>query len=337
VKIFITGVAGFLGSHLAGALAKQGHTVRGLDNLIGGDRENIPEGVSFAQADIQDIPFLLSAFEDIDVVYHCAALPHEGLSVFSPKLITDSVFGGSMSVMSAACEMRVKRVINMSSMARYGNCGGAADAPFNETDPAIPVDPYGVAKLAAEDAMTILGKVHGVHVIHCVPHNIIGPNQKYDDPYRNVVSIFINKMLRGERPIVYGDGSQVRCFSYVEDDLQVMLQMLDAEVPHGSIWNVGPDEEAITIRDIGTLLGEVLEVKWDPEYVPDRPQEVRIAFCLADKIRAQFGYKTEWTLRDALYSMVAAIKKRGPKPFDYHLPLEIVNEKTPRTWVEKRI
>ncbi len=113
--------------------------------------------------------------------------------------------------------------------------------------------------------------------------------------------------------------------------------MLTRDIPHGSIWNVGPDEQPVTIAELGQMLGEVLEVKWDPEFVPDRPQEVRNATCLADKIRKEFGYQTEWNLRDALYSMAAAIKKRGPKPFAYHLPLEIVNEKTPRTWVDKRI
>ena len=200
---FITGVAGFLGSHLAERLLKDGHRVIGVDNLIGGYMDNIPHGVEFYAHDCADRDFLAKIMKDVDVVYHCAATAYEGLSVFSPHLVTHNTYGITVSVLSAAIQNKVKRFIQCSSMARYGT---QPTVPFTEDMQPLPQDPYGIAKYAAELTVRELCETHGMEYVIAVPHNIIGPRQKYDDPYRNVASIMINLMLQNRQPVIYGDG-----------------------------------------------------------------------------------------------------------------------------------
>ena len=140
----------------------------------------------------------------VDVVCHAAAYAHEGLSTFSPKLICSNNVTGSTSVFTAAIKNKVKRIVYCSSMARYGDIM----TPFKESDRVNPVDPYGVSKVAAENILKILSKSHGIEYNIAVPHNIIGPKQRYIDPYRNVASIMINLILQDRQPTIYGDGEQ---------------------------------------------------------------------------------------------------------------------------------
>jgi UDP-glucose 4-epimerase len=168
-----------------------------------------------------------------------------------------------------------------------------------------------------------------------VPHNIIGARQKYDDPFRNVAAIMINLMLQGRQPIIYGDGEQKRSFSFYQDCVNPLIKM--GTEPHAAaqVINIGPDEEFVTINELAKIIAEIIDFKLDPVYMPDRPQEVRLASCSAAKARKLLDYKTTTGLRAGLLDMVEYIRERGPKPFTYHLDLEIVNEKTPRTWKER--
>ena len=170
-----------------------------------------------------------------------------------------------------------------------------------------------------------------------VPHNIIGPREKYDDPYRNVASILINKMLRGEQPIIYGDGSQKRCFSFIEDDLNPLVKMAFQNNVVGEIINIGPDEEFITINELAKKIADLIGFDLKPIYLKDRPQEVKLANCSADKARRLLDYKTNYKLDDGLKEIIDYIKNRGTKKFKYHLDLEIINELTPKSWTEKLI
>ena len=207
MRVFISGIAGFLGSHLADQFLQDGHEVVGCDSLIGGELDNVPSDAEFYQYDCCYRNSMLKITKDCDIVYHTAATAYEGLSVFSPHLITQNIVTGSVALFSAAIENKVKRIIFCSSMARYGT----NQVPFLESFTPNPQDPYGIAKVAAENILKNLCEVHGVEYVIAVPHNIIGPRQKYDDPYRNVASIMINLMLQNRQPIIYGDGKQKRC------------------------------------------------------------------------------------------------------------------------------
>ena len=140
---------------------------------------------------------MVNNLKGYDIVYHCAATAHEGLSVFSPNFITKNIYQASVAVMTASIVNNVKKFIFCSSMARYGN----QKTPYAESMTPKPEDPYGIAKVAAEDTLKLLSEVHGMNYNIAVPHNIVGPNQKYDDPFRNVMSIFINRNLQGNHQL----------------------------------------------------------------------------------------------------------------------------------------
>jgi UDP-glucose 4-epimerase len=331
IKVFISGVAGFLGSHLADAHTQKGDQVVGCDNMIGGDLHNLPEGIQFEEEDCGNVEAMKPLLTDVDLVYHCGAIATEGLSVFSPAIIAKHVYENTAGLLAAAASKNVKRFVYCSSMARYGQ----GKAPFHEDQTPAPVDPYGIAKYAGELLVRNVSETHGMEHVIAVPHNIVGPRQKYDDPYRNVASIMINRMLQGKQPIIYGDGGQRRSFSFVQDCVDPLLEMGVQPGLSGEVINIGPDEESATINELAQLLAELLSFDLKPIYVPDRPREVRDATCSAEKARKLLGYKTKVSMRDGLVSMIEWIRAQGPKPFEYHLPIEIDSPLVPTTWRDR--
>jgi UDP-glucose 4-epimerase len=330
--VLISGVAGFLGSHLADAFLADGWEVVGVDNLMGGYRDNVPPGVAFHHADCNDLARMRALMDGVDVVYHCAATAYEGLSVFSPHFVTQNVVTSTTGMMSAAIASRVRRFVFTSSMARYG----ANAVPFTEDLEPRPLDPYGIGKLAAEMLVRNLAETHGIEWVVAVPHNIIGPRQKYDDPYRNVAAIFINLLLQGRRPVViYGDGSQKRCYSFVSDVVAPLRQMATDPACAGQVINVGPDDEFVSVLELAKLIARLLGVPLQTEFLPPRPREVALANCSAAKARALLGYRPRVSLEEGLREMIAWIRARGPRPFLHHVPVEIVSNALPKTWSPK--
>ncbi len=333
MKIYITGIAGFLGSHLAKRLKSLGHEVSGNDNLILGELENLPENTQVDKTDCCNFDEMVKNLKGYDIVYHCAATAHEGLSVFSPNFITKNIYQASVSVITASIVNKVKKFIFCSSMARYGN----QKAPFNENMTAKPEDPYGIAKVASEETLKLLSEVHGINYNIAVPHNIVGPNQKYDDPFRNVMSIFINRNLQSQPSIIYGDGMQQRCFSYIDDVIFCLEKLaLDKNI-NKEIINIGPDEETTTVLELSKLVANETGYNGSPIFVKDRPKEVKFASCSSEKARKLLNYKTKTSLKDSIKLTADFIRKRGVKKFNYNLPLEIDSEITPETWKNKII
>ena len=332
-KVLVTGVAGFLGSHLAEQLTKMNHQVVGVDNMSGGYEDNVPNGIKFFNFDCCDLKKMNNIMKGIDVVYHCAATAHEGLSVFSPFEITKNNFLASVSVFTAAVQNKVKRIIFCSSMARYGD----QQTPFTEDMNPKPVDPYAISKVASENVLINLCDLNNIEWVIAVPHNIIGPRQKYDDPFRNVVSIMINRILQNKPPIIYGDGEQKRCFSYIDDCLSCLIPMLNQKNLNKQIINIGPDEEFVTINKVSEICSNITGSNLKPIYKKDRPREVKNASCSASKARKLLNYKTKTNLRNGIIKTYDYIKKRGSKPFEYHINLEIKNELTPEVWLKKEL
>jgi UDP-glucose 4-epimerase len=251
--------------------------------------------------------------------------------VFSPNFITKNIFQASVSTISAAIACGVKRFVYCSSMARYGN----QPTPFKETDTPMPVDPYGIAKVAGEQVLKTLCETHGMEWNIAVPHNIVGPRQRYDDPFRNVMSIMINRNLQGKPAIIYGDGEQTRCFSYIDDCIYCLEKLALDKTIIDEIVNIGPDEGTITINQLVKLIATECSFTGDPEYYPARPCEVKDAMCSSNKARTMLNYQTLVDIKIAVKATADWIRARGAKPFDYSFPLEIINDKTPKTWKDR--
>jgi UDP-glucose 4-epimerase len=332
MKVFITGIAGFLGSHLAKLCIDKNYEVIGCDTLFGGDIKNIKDlNIEFHKIDCSDLELMTSAMKGTDVLCHAAAFAHEGLSNVSPKLVCENNVVGSVSAFTAGIRAKVKRIVYCSSMARYGNI----PTPYSEDAVPKPNDPYGISKLAAEDILKVLCRTYNVEYNIAIPHNIIGPNQKYDDAFRNVASIMINLILQNRAPTIYGDGSQKRCFSDIDDCITCMDKlMFDPEIKSQTI-NIGPDEEFISINELYGLISNKLHFNKDPIYDQKRPNEVSEAICSSDRARKILSYKTEISLSDSLDKIIHHIKSEGPKKFQYNYNLEIDSELTPKTWLKK--
>jgi len=328
----ITGVAGLLGSHLARRMLELGHEVYGIDNLIGGYYDNIPKDIEFIRADTGDYDKMVRLTKGIDIVYHAACIATEGFSVFSPNLITKNTYQNTISVASASIKNKVKRFVYCSSMARYGM---QDIVPFTEDMIPRPQDPYGIAKYAAELTIQNLSETHGMEYNIAVPHNIIGPGQKYNDPYRNVVGIMINRMLQDKQVYIYGDGSQKRCFSFVQDAVHCLEKIgLDDSI-NGEIINIGPDDNFISINELYETLSCLMNIDRDPIFTAGRPKEVHLANCSADKARQLLNYNEQTPLTIGLQSMIDFITKRGTLDFDYSFNIEIENNQLPKTWKDK--
>jgi UDP-glucose 4-epimerase len=332
MKVVITGVAGFLGSHLAENFLAKGWKVVGIDNLVGGYEENIPPLVEFHKMDLVDLESLHVPFEGADLVVHTACTAYEGLSVFSPALVALNTMQITTNVLSACVKSNVKKIVHLSSMARYGT---QAVVPFVETMTPKPQDPYGISKYAAELMVQNICETQGLKYVILVPHNIIGPRQKFDDPYRNVASIMINRMLSGKQPIIYGNGEQKRCFSFIQDVVNPIMKACESNVVDGKTINIGPDEEFITINELSQILAKILKFELDPIYMPGRPQEVFHANCSANLAREFLDYKTTTKLENGLLELVTWIQTKGTRKFSYHLPLEFITSKTPKTWTDQ--
>lgn len=328
--VLITGVAGFLGSHLAHEFLNRDYSVIGIDSLIGGYKENIPVGVKFYEEDLGNFEQVKDIFNNVDIVIHAACTAYEGLSVFSPSLITRNTFHITSVALSASARAGVKKFVYMSSMARYG---AQDEVPFREDMTPKPQDPYGIAKYSSELLVKNICEYNNIEYTILVPHNIIGPKQKYDDPFRNVASIMTNRMLNNKQPIIYGDGTQMRCFSFIQDVINPILVACESDIANGKVINIGPDEEFITINELAKKIANILNFKLNPIYVPERPLEVKYANCSADLARDILGYKTLTTIDKGLEDLVNWIKASEPREFEYFLPLEFINDRTPKTWV----
>jgi UDP-glucose 4-epimerase len=333
-KVFITGITGLLGSTLAKHLAnKTDYAVTGIDNGIGGVEDNVPAHISYHKGDILDTETLKTLMEGVDTVFHAAALPYEGLSVFSPTITATSIVSGTLSTAIAAIHNKARLFINCSSMARYGD----QIPPFTEDMPTKPVDPYGLAKVQAEQHLDLLSQIHGLNYVTVVPHNVIGVGQRYFDPFRNVAGIMINRTLQGKPIVVYGDGTQKRSFSNATDCILAIEKIINTDRNIcGQVYNIGPDHNEMNLLSLANLVAKTCEVPVSISYHTGRPREVKNAYCSSDKIRREFNYNASITVEETIQQMVSWIRPRV-REFEYHLPLELVNDKTPKTWTDKLI
>lgn len=337
-SVVITGSAGLIGSHLCYKFLKLGWTVVGVDNLIGGYESNMPDDSDFfyENVDILDNKTLAVIFKEYkpSLVIHCAALAHEGLSVFAPKTIVENIYAGTASVASAAIAAGVKYFINTTSMARYGNI----EPPFEEHMHPSPVDPYGLAKLHAEQHLNLMSDIHGLKVFHMVPHNVCGPHQCYSDPFRNVMSIFANLISKDKPVYIYGDGTQKRSFSHVKDCVDAFVTVWNKreEINSKEVFNIGPSHGTeTTIHELANRVAAHFNKPVDIKFVPERPREVKNAWVSTQKAETLLNYQANTPMEETIRDTVSWMKTQPERDFNYHLDLEIVTDATPSTWKDK--
>lgn len=334
----VTGAGGFMGSHLMDYLSNEGTLAIGIDDYSTGFESNTPDDQTVFKLDlVSQIDYVQDVIEKFkpDIVYHLAAWAHEGLSQFCPMRITENNYNATLNLLTECINNNVPKFVFTSSMSVYGD----QEAPFDESMKNDPVDIYGIAKSASEKAIQQLSKVYGYDYTIIRPHNVYGPRQNMSDPYRNVAGIFIRRALEGKNLVVYGDGTQTRAFSYIDDVTPYIAKAGWDKNVSNEILNVGPREE----YSINSLAREVIkhfpEVKI--EYVPDRPLEVKHAYCTNTKISKLMGYKTKTEFKDGISKMVEWAKELyendGLAKPRYLDELEITNDSTPQTWTEKSL
>ncbi|HYD34727.1 MAG TPA: SDR family NAD(P)-dependent oxidoreductase [Vitreimonas sp.] len=326
-KILITGGAGFIGSHLVELLIKNGYRVAVIDDLSGGLTDNVHPKASFYKIDIRKAAQVEKVFATFkpEVVYHLAANAAESKAQFSPMDITSRNYDGAIKVLTAAIRHGLKRFIFTSSIAVYGQL----QTPFKETDKPEPEDIYGVTKLAFEDSLKILSQVHGFEYVITRPHNVYGPRQNMRDPYRNVVTIFMNALLQDKPFYIYGQGDQVRCFSYVTDVVEALAKCLSAPVA-GMTFNVGSDH-AYTVNELAEAILRVTGSSLEPIYLPQRPREVITAISDHQLSKQHLQYQDRTDLETGLRATWQWAKKQGYQPPRY-TKIEIESPLLPQNW-----
>ena len=327
-RVLVTGGAGFIGSHLVDYLVKKGNVVTSVDDLSGGYRENINKNGSFIKLDLRDLKKTKLAVLKArpDIIYHLAADATEGRSQFTPIECTGRNYQSTLNLLVSAINSKVKRFIFTSSMAVYG----AQKAPFNEAMPTRPEDIYGISKASSEKAVEILSKVHGMEYVIIRPHNVYGPRQNMADPYRNVIAIFMNRILQGKAIYIYGDGEQKRAFSYVSDMIPAIAETGFIRSANGEIFNLGSDTP-FTINNLVKTLSEVSGKKIAIEHIKSRPQEVKLAYCKHDKAKRILKFSDKTKLSQGLLEMWKWALDRGSQTPKY-MDMEIISSQTPTTW-----
>ena len=339
-KVLVTGVAGFMGSHLADALITDGHEVFGIDDLSGGYKENVSKECNFTLLDLRDKEAVDSYIRKTkpEIVFHLAADATEGRSQFTPVLCVQRNLVAYIHLLTSLIRTGFDKIVLTSSMSVYGS----QTPPFGETMLRKPDDIYGICKASMERVTEVMSEVYGFRYTIVRPHNVYGIRQNMADPYRNVVAIFINSLLKGKAFFIYGDGNQKRAFTYIDDCTPYLLMTGFRKDTDGEIFNIGPDRE-YTINDLARIVlscffqdGEGPE-HLRPRFLPPRPMEVQEAYCSCEKARRVLGFGSHISLEEGVASMVAWAKAKGPQEPRYLDELELVTDKTPRTWVEKLI
>lgn len=325
----VTGAAGFIGSHLSDELLARGHRVVALDDLSGGQRENIPAGARFCEGSILDETLVKSLFGEhqFDYVFHFAAYAAEGLSHFIRRFNYTNNVLGSVNLINASVNHRVKMFIFASSIAVYGE----QQVPASEDAAPQPEDPYGVAKYAVELDLRAAQAMFGLNWVAFRAHNVYGERQNLADRYRNVVGIFMNCILHGRPLPIFGDGEQTRAFTYVGDIVPVIANSISQPAAWNQVFNIGADTPR-TVNELGRAVSRAMRVPFNPEYLPAR-QEPRNCYASHQKGEQCFGRRERTTLEEGLARMAAWAKSAGQQKAREFSALEI-ERNLPPSWRE---
>jgi UDP-glucose 4-epimerase len=327
-RILVTGGAGFIGSHLADALIRRGHDVTVLDDLSGGFEDNVPAAATLIRGSIVDATLVdrLCAEQRFTCIYHLAAYAAEGLSHFIKRYNYTNNVIGSVNLLNAAVNTGVRTFVFTSSIAVYGS---SPELPMSEETPLRPEDSYGIAKQAIELELRACLDLFDLDFVVFRPHNVYGPHQNIADRYRNVIGIFMNQILQGRPMTIFGDGSQTRDFSYIDDVAPLMAEAIDLPACRNQVFNLGSDESH-SLNELAALVARAMGVAPAVVHLPAR-HEVQHAHATHDKARRVFGTRPVTSLEEGLAHMAAWARTYGARPSSTFTEIEI-SRNLPLSW-----
>lgn len=303
MKYLITGGCGFIGSHIAEELIKDGDEVRVYDNLSSGYKHNIdPFGdkVEFIEADVRDPERLVEAAKGVDGIFHEAALVSVFESVEKPEANHEINITGTMNVLLAARENKVKRVLVASSAAIYGNDPAL---PKKEDMLPVPESPYALAKICDEYYLTVFHKLYGIETVSLRYFNVYGPRQDPSSMYSGVISKFNDVLAKGDQPMIFGDGLQSRDFVFVKDVARANLLAMRSEmVGKGEVFNIATGRR-VDLLELLSALGEVYGVRPEPVFKEERKGDVKHSLADVSKAKEVLGYEPKFTLVEGLRAL----------------------------------
>jgi len=290
MKALVTGGAGFIGSHLVERLMGEGVDVRVLDNFSVGSRENleaVASHIELVEGDVRDYKLMCESMRGIEVVFHQAALCSVAQSVEDPKNTNAVNIGGTLNVLLAARDEGVRRVVYASSCSVYGDTTALTK---QETQIPAPASPYAVTKLAGELYCRNFYQLFGLQTFSLRYFNVFGPRQVQDSSYTGVIPRFINTMLRGESPVICGDGKQSRDFVYIDNVVEANLLAMKAKAGFGETYNIACGQRTTVLQLVG-YLSALLKVAIQPVYRQPQPGDVRHSKADISKAKAVLGYR----------------------------------------------
>ena len=302
-KVVVTGGAGFIGSHLAEELQNRGHYVIVLDDFSTGKRANIDRilkknSVEFVEGSVTDLALLQTLFKETEYVFHQAALARVPFSIENPLAANEVNITGTLNVLLAARDNKVKKVVFASSSSIYGDTDVL---PQHEAMYANPLSPYALTKLAGEYYCSIFRNIFKLDTICLRYFNVYGPRQDPHSQYAMVIPAFISRVLAGTPPVIFGDGEQSRDFTFIHDVVNANIRAAESDV--NGVFNIGGGKN-ITINQLAQLIIKLLQKDLGPVY--DKPRLGDVKHTLADVSKAKvFGYKPEWSLEDGLKKIIA--------------------------------
>src|ERR1700730_654008 len=316
-----------MGSHVAEQLLRLGHKVVVLDDLSGGFIDNVPEGASFVRGSILDEQFIDDLFKkySFTYVYHLAAYAAEGLSHFIKRFNYRNNLIGSVNLINAAINHDVRCFVFTSSIAVYG----AGQSPLTEGMTPIPEDSYGIAKLAVEQELKVSREVFGLDYVIFRPHNVYGERQNIGDRYRNVVGIFMNQLLRGEPMSIFGDGTQMRAFTHINDVAPIIAASADCSSARNQIFNIGADEP-YTVNELAKIVAATMGRPCRTTYL-DARKEVKVAFSDHRKVEAVFGKQQKTSIEVGIRLMAEWVQKHGARESGFFEEIEVAKN-MPMAW-----
>jgi nucleoside-diphosphate-sugar epimerase len=307
----ITGIGGFIGSSIARALLARGERVCGVDNFSTGKRGNLTEietRIELREADILDLDAMHKACTGVDYVFHEAAIPSVPKSVLDPLGSNQANIDGTVNVLIAARDAKVKRVVYAASSSAYGD---TPTLPKYEAMPPDPISPYAVGKLASEHYMTSFYRCYGLETVSLRYFNIFGPRQDPSSPYSGVLAKFITTMLAGQQPAIFGDGEQSRDFTYIDNAVEANLLACHAPAAKaaGQVFNVAIGRR-VTLNETFKLLQGITSYSGSPNYGPEREGDIKHSLADISKAEAGLGYKPLVDFEEGLRRTVEWYRKQ---------------------------